>query len=164
MANGKGQAQSKCFNTIYDIIYNVLNSRFACNPLQSLDISADPKVDFVGAQRLLRRVAVHPLAPLPPSHSQLGTFGKIKSFEPSELNFDQILNLDWIWTATGVLRGLCTALMRWAAPGWHYSGIAVTKNFVASPSGSRVFARGGGVVCETGHSSRILRSSLPQHV
>jgi hypothetical protein len=33
----------------------------------------------------------------------------------------------------GELRAACAAVMGWAAPGWHYSGVAVTKNFVASP-------------------------------
>ncbi|CAE8608152.1 unnamed protein product, partial [Polarella glacialis] len=32
-----------------------------------------------------------------------------------------------------VLRGLCAELMGWAAPEYRFSGIAVTKNFVASP-------------------------------
>ena len=31
------------------------------------------------------------------------------------------------------LRSLCSELMNWADPSFHYSGIAVTKNFVASP-------------------------------
>ena len=31
------------------------------------------------------------------------------------------------------LRSLCSDLMNWADPSFHYSGIAVTKNFVASP-------------------------------
>eukprot|EP00435_Cladocopium_sp_Y103_P035866 s4606_g9.t1 len=31
------------------------------------------------------------------------------------------------------LRGLCSELMMWADPTFHYSGVAVTKNFVASP-------------------------------
>lgn len=35
--------------------------------------------------------------------------------------------------AYGDLRALCKELMQWAAPEYHYSGIAVTKNFVASP-------------------------------
>ena len=33
----------------------------------------------------------------------------------------------------GQLRGLCSELISWADPKFHYSGIAVTKNFVASP-------------------------------
>lgn len=33
----------------------------------------------------------------------------------------------------GDLRAACAELMTWAAPGWYYSGVAVTKNFVASP-------------------------------
>ena len=33
----------------------------------------------------------------------------------------------------GQLRSLCSDLMNWADPSFHYSGIAVTKNFVASP-------------------------------
>jgi hypothetical protein len=31
------------------------------------------------------------------------------------------------------LRGACAELMGWADPSYYYSGIAVTKNFVASP-------------------------------
>ena len=35
--------------------------------------------------------------------------------------------------AYDALRALCAELMAWAAPEYHYSGVAVTQNFVASP-------------------------------
>lgn len=75
-----------------------------------------------------------------PSHLSLGLLKELQCLRWPAKNHRPCLTSDrYLVLHTNAkdsyskLRGLCSELMMWADPTFYYSGVAVTKNFVASP-------------------------------